>query len=223
MYDKTLAGIENALAAGLNISVNTPLCTKNRDYVKTLEFLHEKGVTYVTCSGLIMTENAAGGESESLQLSKEEIRGVLKEAVDYAYANGMEISFTSPGWIDEDFFHEMGMNTPTCGACLSNMAITPGGNVVPCQSWLTDGNLGNFLEEDWEKIWYSGKCENRRYYSGMMTGLCPLTEARQKATSGEEDQKPAPTEEAAGAAPSEEAAKSPAENEDRLEGGTDEK
>lgn len=174
MYDRTLDGIKNALEAGLNISVNTPLCTKNRDYVKTLEFLHDLGVTYVTCSGLITTGNAALKQSESLQLESEEIRKILKDAVDYAYANGMEISFTSPGWIDEDFFHENGLNTPTCGACLSNMAITPGGNVVPCQSWLTDGHLGNFLDEDWEKIWYSGKCANRRHYSSLMTGECPL-------------------------------------------------
>lgn len=174
MYEKTLDGIKNALEAGLNISVNTPLCTKNRDYVTTLKFLHDLGVTYVTCSGLITTGNAAQSASESLQLGRDEIRTILKEAVDYAYANGMEISFTSPGWIDEDFFEENGMNMPTCGACLSNMAITPGGNVVPCQSWLTDGNLGNFLEDDWEKIWYSGRCENRRYFSAMMTGTCPL-------------------------------------------------
>ncbi|MCR5591412.1 MAG: radical SAM protein [Lachnospiraceae bacterium] len=174
MYYQTLAGIKNALAAGLNLSINTPLCTKNRDYVKTLEFLHELGVTYVTCSGLITTGNAATSESESLQLTNEEIRDILKEAVDYAYANGMEISFTSPGWIDAEFFEENGLSTPTCGACLSNMAITPGGRAVPCQSWLEGADLGNFLEEDWEKIWYSGKCENRRYYSAMMTGQCPL-------------------------------------------------
>ena len=174
MYDKTLDGIKNALEAGLNLSVNTPLCIKNRDYVQTLKFLHDLGVTYVTCSGLITTGNAALPKSESLQLSKEDIKTILKEAVDYAYANDMEISFTSPGWIDEEFFEENGLATPTCGACLSNMAITPGGNAVPCQSWLTDGNLGNFLNDDWEKIWYSGKCQNRRYYSGMMTGLCPL-------------------------------------------------
>jgi len=174
MYDSTLNGIRNALSTGLNLSINTPLCTKNKDYVKTLEFLHDLGVTYVTCSGLITTGNAALPESESLQLTKDEIRGILKEAVDYAYANGMEISFTSPGWIEEEFFEENGLNMPTCGACLSNMAITPGGRVVPCQSWLTDGDLGGFLDDDWEKIWHSGKCENRRYFSGMMTGTCPL-------------------------------------------------
>ena len=121
-----------------------------------------------------MTGNACTEESKNLQLSREEIRNVLKEAVDYAYANDMEISFTSPGWIEEDFFAENGLPTPTCGACLSNMAITPGGNVVPCQSWLSGYDLGNFLSEDWEKIWYSGKCENRRYYSALMTGECPL-------------------------------------------------
>ena len=175
MYQKTLDGIKNAIAAGLNLSINTPLCTKNRDYVETLRFLHDLGVTYVTCSGLITTGNATLPESESLQLSKEEIKTILKDAVDYAYANDMEISFTSPGWVDDEgFFEEMGLNMPTCGACLSNTAITAGGNVVPCQSWLTDGDLGNFLETDWQKIWHSGKCENRRYFSAMMTGTCPL-------------------------------------------------
>ena len=174
MYERTVEGIKNALEAGLNLSVNTPVCILNRDYAETLRFLHDLGVTYVTCSGIITTGNGALSGPADLMLSKEEITAVLKEAVDYAYSNGMEISFTSPGWIDEEFFAENGLATPTCGACLSNMAITPGGNVVPCQSWLTDGNLGNFLNDSWEKIWNSGKCRNRRYYSGMMTSTCPL-------------------------------------------------
>ena len=187
MHDKTVAGIENAIAAGLNLSVNTPLCVRNKDYVETLKFLHEKGVRYVTCSGLITTGKACSAESESLQLSKEEITEVLKEAVDYAYANDMEISFTSPGWIEEEFFHKNGLPVPTCGACLSNMAITPGGRVVPCQSWLDGCDLGSFLDDDWEKIWYSGKCQNRRYYSAMMTGLCPLNLERDKERGGSDE------------------------------------
>lgn len=173
-YDNTVSGIENAIETGLNISINTPLCTLNRDYVKTLEFLHDKGVMYVTCSGLITTGNASTEKSESLQLSNEEILKVLTDAVDYCHANDMEISFTSPGWIDEDFFYEHGMNPPSCGACLSNMAITPMGNVVPCQSWLDEDVLGNFLKDDWEKIWYSPRCMNRRDFSSLMTGTCPL-------------------------------------------------
>ena len=173
-YDDTVAGIKNALEAGLNLSINTPLCTLNKDYVKTLEFLKGLGVTYVTCSGLITTGNALTDKSEELQLSPKEIEDVLAAASDYAYANGMEISFTSPGWIDEEFFKEHALSTPNCGACLSNMAITPGGNVVPCQSWLSSDALGNFLKEDWETIWNSDTCKKRREYSALMLGRCPL-------------------------------------------------
>ena len=66
-YDETLAGIRNALEQGLSVSINTPLCTVNRDYVRTLKLLHDMGVIYVTCSGLITTGSATGPESESLQ------------------------------------------------------------------------------------------------------------------------------------------------------------
>lgn len=173
-YPETVAGIENALAAGLSLSVNTPLCTLNRDYADTLRFLHEKGVLYVTCSGLITTGNAALPASESLQLDPEELREILRESVQYCYDNGMEISFTSPGWVDEQFCRSLKINIPSCGACLSNMAITPGGNVVPCQSWLSDPVLGNFLTDEWEEIWNSETCRKRRSYSAAIYGECPL-------------------------------------------------
>ncbi len=173
-YDKTVDGIRNALAAGLNLSINTPLCKLNKDYVSTLKFLKEMGVEYVTCSGLITTGNATMEASEITQLSKEEIKEVLKAAVEYCYSNGMEISFTSPGWIEESFFQELAISTPSCGACLSNMAVTPGGNVVPCQSWLTSDVLGNMLQDDWEVIWNSEKCVERREYSAKVQGECPL-------------------------------------------------
>ena len=173
-YDNTLAGIENALEAGLNISINTPLCTLNKDYVNTLKFLHDKGVTYVTCSGLITTGNACNEESEKLQLTSAEIKEILSEAVRFCAENEMEISFTSPGWIEDAFFEELHINKPTCGACLSNMAITPAGNVVPCQSFLSGDPLGNMLSDDWESIWESEKCMAHRSFSARMSGECPL-------------------------------------------------
>ena len=173
-YINTVNGIINAVETGLNVSVNTPLCTLNKDYKKTLEFLHEKGVIYVTCSGLITTGNATLKESEDLQLTKDDIKAVLKEAVEYCYANGMEISFTSPGWIEKEFFEELKINTPTCGACLSNMAITPSGNIVPCQSWLSGKSMGNILIDKWDDVWNSHFCVDRRNYSAFMLGECPL-------------------------------------------------
>lgn len=180
-FSDTVSGIKNALATGLSLSINTPLCTLNRDYVSTLKFLHELGVTYVTCSGLITTGNAVSAESQNLQLTNEEIKAVLKDAVEYCFANGMEISFTSPGWVEESFCNELGITTPGCGACLSNMAVTPGGHVVPCQSWLSGPILGDMLTDDWEKIWNSEECVLRRDYSAQMTGLCPLRIRREEA------------------------------------------
>ena len=173
-FRNTVAGIDNALEAGLNISINTPLCTLNRNYINTLEFLRDRGVRYVTCSGLITTGNALGEESSSLQLDGEELKTILQFAADFCKENGMEISFTSPGWIEKEFFEKLGLNMPTCGACLSNMAITPGGNVVPCQSFLSADPLGSMLNDNWDDIWMSEACQNSRDFSAKMTGECPL-------------------------------------------------
>ena len=173
-YEETLAGIKNAVAEGLSVSINTPLCTLNRDYNKTLHLLHELGVIYVTCSGLITTGSATQPESEALQLRSEELEEILRNAVSYCHENGMEIAFTSPGWLDEQVFEERNIPSPSCGACLANMAVTPGGNVVPCQSWLDDQPLGNMLTDDWQTIWNSETCKARRDYSAQMTGECPL-------------------------------------------------
>ena len=181
-YQDTVSGIKNALEAGISVSINTPLCTLNKDYHKTLEFLHSLGVLFVTCSGLITTGNAEKESSEKLQLSTDEIKDILKDAVDFCAQNGMEISFTSPGWVENSFCEELGINPPTCGACLSNMAITPSGKVVPCQSWLSDDALGDFLEEDWGNIWYYEKCVERRSYSAKMEGQCPLRKFKDDAS-----------------------------------------
>ena len=173
-YQKTLAGIRNALAAGINMSINTPICRLNKHYKKTLEFLHDLGITYVTCSGLILTGNAREKESEDLRIEGEELYESLKEAVEYAYANDMEISFTSPGLVSQERLSQMGLDIPSCGACLSNMAVTPSGNVVPCQSWLSDEPLGNILTDKWKKIWNDPRCRKIRENSAKEEQNCQL-------------------------------------------------
>lgn len=178
-YSNTVQGIRNALNNDFSVSINTPLCTLNRDYVKTLEFLNNMGVRYVTCSGLITTGSALSEESESLQLTNDEIKEILEAAVAYCYEHEMEISFTSPGWVDDEFCKKLKITTPSCGACLSNMAVTPGGHVVPCQSWLNDDQLGDMLADTWEDIWNSAKCKEHRDYSADELGLCPLRRQRE--------------------------------------------
>ena len=171
----TIAGIKNALASHLNVSVNTPLCTINSDYTETLKLAHELGIRFVSCSGLIIAGNAREPQSVDTQLKSSELNEILKSAYDYCQENDMDISFTSPGWISEKQLLEIGnLTIPSCGACLSNMAITPDGNVVPCQSWLSGESLGNMLEIPWEKIWDNPRCREIRKESGRLEHRCPL-------------------------------------------------
>ncbi len=173
-YVCTVCGIQNAIAAGLNVSVNTPLCTINRDYAQTLHFLKDLGVRYVTCSGLIVTGNAEKEASKKTQLSQDELFAILQEATEFCREAEMEISFTSPGWLPEDKIRSLRLTVPSCGACLSNMAIAPDGKVIPCQSWLNGEVLGDMRKDPWHKIWNKKACAARRKYSAQMKQECPL-------------------------------------------------
>ncbi len=173
-FSETVEGIKNALDAGLNVSVNTPLCSLNSDYVETVKFLCELGVRYFSCSGLIPTGNAKTEQSEITKLSKEAITNVLTAAYQFAKNNDLEIAFTSPGWIDEKVLKSMKMVVPSCGACLSNMAIAPNGDVIPCQSWLNGKILGNILNNKWSIIWNQKECKNVRQKAIIHQQVCLL-------------------------------------------------
>lgn len=174
-FDDTVTGIRNAVAAGLSVSVNTPLCSLNEDYAATVRFVHELGVRYVTCSGLIPSGSAEGAESRATRLTEEQLTDVLRRAVTAAEELGMEMDFTSPGWLKEETLRSLGLTlVPSCGACLSNMAIAPDGGVIPCQSWLSSQPLGNMLTDDWDKIWQSQRCAAIRAKSAKMEQLCQL-------------------------------------------------
>jgi radical SAM protein with 4Fe4S-binding SPASM domain len=174
-WERTVDGINNAVKAGLNVSINTPLCTVNSDYTETLRFIKELKVRYVSCSGLIPTGKAKNEESVNTQLGEEELGGILKEAFDYCKENSIDIAFTSPGWVKEECLRSIGFRTiPSCGACLSNMAVAPDGTVIPCQSWLTGPGLGNMLTTAWAQIWDSGRCREIRVISAKIEKRCQL-------------------------------------------------
>ena len=174
-FNDTVQGIRHAVEAGLIVSVNTPLCSLNTHYAETLRFVHSLGVRYVTCSGLIPSGSACGQESRATALTPEQLTEVLRQAVDTAEELGMELDFTSPGWLDEETLRSLGLNLiPSCGACLSNMAVTPDGKVVPCQSWLSDEPLGDLLHDDWADIWNSPRCAAIRAESAKLEHICQL-------------------------------------------------
>ena len=174
-FNDTVQGIRHAVEAGLIVSVNTPLCSLNTHYAETLRFAHSLGVRYATCSGLIPSGSACGQESRATALTPEQLTEVLRQAVDTAEELGMELDFTSPGWLDEETLRSLGLNLiPSCGACLSNMAVTPDGKVVPCQSWLSDEPLGDLLHDDWADIWNSPRCAAIRAESAKLEHICQL-------------------------------------------------
>ena len=170
----TVQGIRNAVAAGLDISINTPLCKKNADYENTLKFVHSLGVRFVTVSGLICT-GMAGINHKEYDLTSDELFEIVKTAKEFCNAHEMEIDFTSPGLINAEKLDELGMNVPMCGACLSNMAIAPDGTVVPCQSWLgEDASLGNILTDPFKRIWNHTMCKQLRNMSEEQALACPF-------------------------------------------------
>lgn len=173
-YSDTIQGIRNAVAAGLDISINTPLCKKNADYEKTLAFIHSLGVRFATVSGLICT-GMAGINHEEYDLPSDELYEIVKRGKEFCNDHEMEMDFTSPGLIEAEKLEALGMNVPMCGACLSNMAIAPDGTVVPCQSWLgADAALGNILTDPFKRIWNHSLCKSLRNMSEEQALACPF-------------------------------------------------
>jgi len=171
---QTIQGIQNALKAGLSVSVNTPLMRLNSNYDETLKFISSLGVKYVTCSGLIPAGAAPQRIQKGEALTSDELWKVMQAAVQTAIALGLDLSFTSPGWLSSDQLKELGLTEPVCGACLSNMAIMPNGAVTACQSWLQDKDgLGNMLSTPWKDIWNNPQCKRMRRSS---PSGCPLKE-----------------------------------------------
>ncbi len=173
-YLETLGGIKNAIEAKLDVSINTPLCSLNKDYKSTIEFLSKLGVKYFTCSGLIPTGNTKESESKELVIDKEELLKSLDEALEYARKNELDIQFTSPGVLDEKDLIERKLIVPSCGAGISNMAVLPNGVVIPCQSWLKGEELGNILDTKWTDIWNSKMCKTIRKNACKKENTCLL-------------------------------------------------
>ena len=179
-FADTVQGIRNAVEAGLIVSINTPLCSLNRDYAQTLQFAHSLGVRYATCSGLIPSGDALGENSRATALEAGELTAILRDATATAAALGMELDFTSPGWLDEETLRSLGLQLiPSCGACLSNMAVAPDGTVVPCQSWLGGVTLGHILRDGWSSIWDSEACRTIRSESAKTEHICQLRQGNQ--------------------------------------------
>jgi len=176
--ERTLLGIHAARAAGIQVSVNTPLVRENvAGYAGTIADLSgNHGIRFFTASGMLpagaaLKKIAGGGAA-----GEDELYERLRAAKETADSLDCELDFTSPGSLSDEQLRSLGMSVPSCGACLGNMAIGPDGEVLPCQSWVHDRRaLGNILTTPWDRIWGHSICKRVRA-TATLKNDCPLKE-----------------------------------------------
>ena len=174
-FADTVAGIRNAVAAGLNVSVYTPLCSLNRSYAATVRLAASLGVRQAACGGLSPTGRAETAESAATRLPPDALAAALREGRAAAEAEGVALDFTSPGWLNDNALQALGFaRPPRCGAGLANLAIAPDGKVLPCQSWLRGPAIGDILHQPWPRIWNGTAARHIRRQAAAMRPGCLL-------------------------------------------------
>jgi radical SAM protein with 4Fe4S-binding SPASM domain len=184
-WKETVEGIKNAVAAGLSVSVNATLSTRNANELKGLiEFARKLNVRYVSTNAIIKAGRGIA-EKEEAGLTEPELRKILEEACSYAKSRNISFNWFLPTCYKNVNPVELGFGQRCCSACSVNMMIEPNGDVIPCQSW-TQQKLGNILSDPWELIWDSPvardirnhafvqeECQGCEYLE-VCQGACPL-------------------------------------------------
>jgi len=142
----TVNNIKHIRSEKFHLTVHTPLCLMNQDYLKTLIFLHELGVEYVSCSLL--------NPSDPDDLDANGLYELLDTATDYCYANHMEISFTTPGIFNEAQIKSLGfMNSPSDSPFIKIRLFADGSLIASNPVSKEDTPLGNMFTQTWDSIW----------------------------------------------------------------------
>jgi radical SAM protein with 4Fe4S-binding SPASM domain len=189
----TVAGIRQAMAAGIQVVTNTTLTRANApSFVDTIRWLHEAlGVEHAACNTIICSGRGITCKAES-GLTGEELKQCLEQACREADRLGMDFQWYSPTcYVTGVNPLDLGFGIKACSAAAHNMTIQPDGTVLPCQSW--PETIGNILTDPWESIWNHPICLKLREseppdectgcaYEKACAGGCPLDDSpRRKA------------------------------------------
>jgi radical SAM protein with 4Fe4S-binding SPASM domain len=196
-YTETLAGIRNAVAAGLSVSINVTLTQKNvADLPELIRFVKTLGVQFVSTNALI--NSGRGIDVKPVDgIDEKDLQGYLNNAKEEAKLQNITFNWFLPTCYKNLDPVKEGFGERACSACNINMLIEPDGTVIPCQSW-TDQKLGNILTDTWESIWnnpVSVKIRERGFapdecgdcdYFAVCGGGCPLDQINGKKQCGGE-------------------------------------
>jgi radical SAM protein with 4Fe4S-binding SPASM domain len=148
-WKQTVAGIRNALDAGLFVMTNTTLLAENSaDIGGTIDFLAELGVPTAGFNALIYSGH---GASVGTGLPEEALEPLLEIARERTDRYGMRLIWYTPTQYCHFDPTQMELGVKGCTAAAYNMCVEPDGSVIPCQSYYE--TMGNMLTDAWDSIW----------------------------------------------------------------------
>lgn len=170
-FDKTQAGIEHALAAGLRVQINLTLTENNQhEFEKMVTFYEKKGVHAIHPFFLVPTGRALTMAEEGLkeQAYFKMIRTVLDKQAD----THLELKPTcAPQFMP--MAREMGLSQRFTRGCLAGTAyccILPRGEVHICPYLPVEA--GNVRQDPFETIWQSSPVFQKLRDFSTYTGAC---------------------------------------------------
>lgn len=185
-WSETVEGLKNAIESPIYTITNTTLNRYNVDSIlETVDFIHSLGLRQFACNGIIYSGRASQPEVvREFAIGESELEPILIKIRDRARDLGMEFIWYTPTEYCILNPLKLDLGIKSCSACRIGMCIEPDGTVIPCQSYFTP--LGNFLKDDWRKIWQHPICleiRSRKYVPekclecpmlNVCGGGCPL-------------------------------------------------
>ena len=199
-FQRTLKGIGNLLAQGVEANINLTVSRINVGQTRELVRLAEElGVSAIAFSRLVPTGRGKGLSSEAL--TREEVAYFYGELRGYRDSSKVVVTSRDPLAAVADMAGEVipqvEMPIGGCAAGIFGVTITSDGTIMPCRRM--DLPIGNIKEVSFRELWagspvlwslrrreeYHGGCESCRYWAvcrGCRAIALACTRAR-----GEED------------------------------------
>jgi len=152
-FDETVAGVRNALAAGLHTITNTTLTARNAHEAEAIvDFVAGLSLRTFAMNGMI---HSGCGAANPATLAVGELAEVLARVRDRADERGLRFIWYTVTRHCELSPLAMGVGLRFCNAAEYSVCIEPSGDVLPCQSFYAPA--GNLLRDPWPKIWGSAR------------------------------------------------------------------
>jgi radical SAM protein with 4Fe4S-binding SPASM domain len=158
-WAETVAGIRQALGAGLHVLTNTTLLRENVAEAEDMPtFLHGLGVRAFAMNGVI---HSGCGVGHPGALPVAELPPVLARVRRRAADLGMRFLWYTPTEYCRLHPVDLGLGFKACNAAEYSICLEPDGDVLPCQSYYQPA--GNLLGDSWESIWESDLFRRLRF------------------------------------------------------------